>query len=243
MSNKKILIIGISGPSSSGKSTLARLFTALFPKAFILYEDDFFKPEAEIPVKDGLEDWDSPEAIDFAALNQVIDYIKETHHLPEGFVSKEDQNFTGEPPVTVEEAREVKRRIFGEQDSNFDDTEMCIVDGFMLYNDDQLLSKFDMRILLRGKYEKMKARREARNGYATLEGFWRDPPGYFDTIVWPGYVQSHKHLFNNGDVNGELNELAISNGINTVSSLDMHMKDILEWALNKFLCTFGARTK
>jgi hypothetical protein len=29
------------------------------------------------------------------------------------------------------------------------------------------------------------ARREARTGYTTIEGWWADPPGYVDKIVWP----------------------------------------------------------
>jgi nicotinamide/nicotinate riboside kinase len=43
----KSLIIGISGPSSSGKTTLARLLRDIFPNTFILHEDDFYRPEPE----------------------------------------------------------------------------------------------------------------------------------------------------------------------------------------------------
>lgn len=43
----KALVIGISGCSSSGKTTLARLLRDIFPNAFILHEDDFYRPEEE----------------------------------------------------------------------------------------------------------------------------------------------------------------------------------------------------
>lgn len=34
---------------------------------------------------------------------------------------------------------------------------------------------------------------------------WQDPPHYFDNIVYPAYVDAHKHLFENQDVEkGEL---------------------------------------
>lgn len=34
---------------------------------------------------------------------------------------------------------------------------------------------------------------------------WQDPPHYFDNIVYPAYVEAHKQLFENGDVEkGEL---------------------------------------
>lgn len=41
------LIIAISGCSSSGKTTLARLLRDIFPNTFILHQDDFYKPEEE----------------------------------------------------------------------------------------------------------------------------------------------------------------------------------------------------
>lgn len=49
MENKPAaLIIGISGCSSSGKTTLARLLHDIFPSGtFVLHQDDFYRPENE----------------------------------------------------------------------------------------------------------------------------------------------------------------------------------------------------
>ena len=55
----------------------------------------------------------------------------------------------------------------------------------------------------------MQSRREARSGYVTLEGFWEDPPGYVDNVVWPNYVRDHAFLFKGGDVEGDLDEAAL----------------------------------
>lgn len=47
----KAIIIGISGPSSSGKTTLARLLRTVFSgvqetlQTFIIHEDDFYFPD------------------------------------------------------------------------------------------------------------------------------------------------------------------------------------------------------
>ncbi|MCV5117104.1 hypothetical protein OFC47_27165, partial [Escherichia coli] len=38
--------------------------------------------------------------------------------------------------------------------------------------------------------------------YGTLEGFWKDPPGYVEKIVWPEYVRAHEWMFEGGDVEG-----------------------------------------
>jgi nicotinamide/nicotinate riboside kinase len=42
---RRAITIGISGCSSSGKTTLARLLRDMFPNTFILHQDDFYKPE------------------------------------------------------------------------------------------------------------------------------------------------------------------------------------------------------
>lgn len=39
------ILVGISGPSSSGKTTLARLLRDIFANVFILHEDDFYKTD------------------------------------------------------------------------------------------------------------------------------------------------------------------------------------------------------
>jgi nicotinamide/nicotinate riboside kinase len=41
----RALVVGISGASSSGKTTLGRLLRDIFPNTFILHEDDFFQEE------------------------------------------------------------------------------------------------------------------------------------------------------------------------------------------------------
>lgn len=45
------LLVGISGPSSSGKTTLSRLLRDIFPASqlTILHLDDFYLTDAEIP--------------------------------------------------------------------------------------------------------------------------------------------------------------------------------------------------
>lgn len=47
---KKTIVIGLSGPSSSGKTTLARLLRTIFSvsgrvRTFIIHEDDFYLPD------------------------------------------------------------------------------------------------------------------------------------------------------------------------------------------------------
>jgi nicotinamide/nicotinate riboside kinase len=94
--------------------------------------------------------------------------------------------------------------------------------------------QMDIKVFLRVSYTKAKARREARSGYVTLEGFWEDPPGYVDQIVWPNYVNDHKFMFENGDVEGELKKDVVKDWrINYLKDgLDVDMSTVLKWAVD-----------
>lgn len=44
---REAVVVGLSGASSSGKTTIARLLRDIFPNSFILHEDDFYREEKE----------------------------------------------------------------------------------------------------------------------------------------------------------------------------------------------------
>jgi nicotinamide/nicotinate riboside kinase len=207
------ILLALSGPSSSGKTTLARLLRdALAPHAFILHEDDFYKTDAEIPVvtvADGrqLQDWDCLGSVEVDQLSDMLKYIQEHGRVQETFQSKEDTNAVGEVKVdaeVIQRWRDTFKNILHEGG----DVRIAIVDGFLLYSEDvkQIRDLFDVKILLKADYTTVKTRRERRKGYVTLEGFWEDPEGYVDLIVWPNYVKDHSFLFRHGDVNGEVDD-------------------------------------
>lgn len=47
MADKRAVVFSLSGCSSSGKTTLARILRDVFPNTFILHEDDFYKTDNE----------------------------------------------------------------------------------------------------------------------------------------------------------------------------------------------------
>jgi nicotinamide/nicotinate riboside kinase len=209
---KSPLLLGISGPSSSGKTTLSRLLRDIFPpsKLFILHLDDFYLTDAEIPVRNGVQDWDCLESLNLPQLQEALQHIKEHGTSPEWLESKEDQNSVGEHGVDEEELQRLRRRVstWLAGKAQWEGRRICIVDGFLLFSEDMkdIRSLFDVKLFLRTSYDTAKRRREARSGYVTLEGFWEDPPGYVDNVVWPNYVQDHRFLFQGGDVEQELDE-------------------------------------
>lgn len=231
-------LLALSGPSSSGKTTLARLLRDVLPSAYILHLDDFYKHDSQIPVNSaGVQDWDCLDAIDIPALRSALEHIKTHGTPPPDFVSKEYQNAVGECGIdgaVVERCRERLQEFF---EANKDRTQrVAIIDGFLLFSPEMkdlgIRDQFDLRLFLRTSYATAKQRREARSGYVTLEGFWQDPPGYVDDIVWPNYVKDHKFLFRDGNVDGELDEAVCR-------EIDVHgmpkdaegdMGKVLEWA-------------
>ncbi|KAF2130818.1 P-loop containing nucleoside triphosphate hydrolase protein [Dothidotthia symphoricarpi CBS 119687] len=204
MSQLPPLILAISGPSSSGKTTLSRLLRSLSPaQTSILHLDDFYLPDTSIPVKNGIQDWDCLESLDLPLLEKALHTIKSTGQTPDWLVSKEDQNSVGEHGVPEAVIQEVRQRV-----KEWGGRRIHIIDGFLLFSRSmpQIQPLFDIKLFLRTSYSTAKARREARSGYVTLEGFWADPPGYVDAVVWPNYVADHQFLFRNGQVDDELDE-------------------------------------
>ncbi|KAK8220217.1 P-loop containing nucleoside triphosphate hydrolase protein [Phyllosticta capitalensis] len=231
-------LLALSGPSSSGKTTLARLLRDVLPSAYILHLDDFYKHDSQIPVNSaGVQDWDCLDAIDIPALRSALEHIKAHGTPPPDFVSKEDQNAVGECGIdgaVVERCRERLQEFF---EANKDRIQrVAIIDGFLLFSPEMkdlgIRDQFDLRLFLRTSYATAKQRRQARSGYVTLEGFWQDPPGYVDEIVWPNYVKDHKFLFRDGNVDGELDE-AVCREIDVHSmpkDAEGDMGKVLEWA-------------
>jgi len=102
---------------------------------------------------------------------------------------------------------------------------------------DPIQPQIDIKLFLRVSHAKAKARREARSGYVTLEGFWEDPPGYVDHIVWPNYVEDHKWMFENEDVEGKLKEDVVKErNINCQDGgVDVDMTTTLQWAVDTLM--------
>jgi nicotinamide/nicotinate riboside kinase len=160
--------------------------------------------------------------------------------------SKEDQNSVGECPVpkSVIDSLKTKVKVWTEPGnpghralgSLPNAIRLCVFDGFLLYSKSMasVQPHMDIKIFLRVSYLKAKARREARSGYVTLEGFWEDPPGYFDQIVWPNYVEDHKWMFENEDVEGKLIDAAVQQmGVRCQEGgVDVDMTTTLNWVID-----------
>ncbi|KAJ9663618.1 ribosylnicotinamide kinase [Coniosporium apollinis] len=277
MSPPSTLLLGLSGPSSSGKTTLARLLRDILnsapasssspssssppsptspPPAFILHLDDFYKTDSEIPLTPmGLPDWDCLESLDLPRFLSALKYIKTHGAPPPDLVSIQDGNAVGPSGVDDAVVERLKAEL-GEgggmaklgQVLREGGMRVCIIDGFLLFSEEMqkegVREMFDLRLFLRAPYAVAKKRREERQGYVTLEGFWADPPGYVDDVVWPNYVKDHGFLFRGGNVDGEFDAEVLERcGIRGMpAEAEGDMTKCLEWAWRIVGEEIGKRT-
>lgn len=135
---------------------------------------------------------------------------------------------------------------------------VCLLDGFLLYSPptfSRVMDLIDIRLFLQVSHARATQRRGARDGYVTLEGFWKDPPGYVDDVVWPNYVEAHRWMFVGGDVEGgrldwdvlgEKGVLAQRGEAEGGAAVEFEFEDTLEWAVDSVMAAlegWNARRK
>ncbi|TPX32269.1 hypothetical protein SmJEL517_g04591 [Synchytrium microbalum] len=181
----RTVIVGIGGASCSGKSTLSEWLTRIFANSAIYHMDKHFKADSYIPVKNGIQDWDCAEAIDFDAF--VAD-LERLPTLPVEHILNPNRPVISDSqvsPTTLQSLQSLVEKSL----LNKPPTRFWFLDGFLLYCDKRVINLMDIKIALHTRYEELKRRRGLRAGYQTIEGYWPEPPGYFDNYVWPGYLK------------------------------------------------------
>lgn len=199
-----------------------------------------------LPTRNGLLDWDCAEALSIPLIEQQLSHIQATGNLSPHFDSKEDRNDIGPCPIKESTIARLTQKIAQRHNLQqvLRDTRLCLFDGFLLYTPklETVQEHIDIKFFLQVSYRAAKARREARNGYATIEGFWKDPPGYVDDIVWPNYVKDHEWLFEAGNVEGIMkSDILKTTGIEwygkegNKDAVDVELETMLEWIVER-LC-------
>ncbi|KAM0796125.1 P-loop containing nucleoside triphosphate hydrolase protein [Usnea florida] len=204
------LILALSGPTSSGKTSLATALHAIYPSpsSTLIHADDFYKPDHEIPFiempggrEERVRDWDCVGALDVGALEGRVRAL-----LGEKGGGREDGGvLDGEEGGLVrqgnfegvgEEGAAIKgispSLITRLRSSLFPPSypPLIILDGFLLFGANvphSLTSLFDIKILLRATREAARERRERRNGYVTLEGGGDEGVTSFHSLLWCRY--------------------------------------------------------
>lgn len=158
----------------------------------IIYLHVIVQSDDQIPLDEntGLANWDSPTAVDFKGLNEAINSARKNPFALLNQKAKPLQNnHHGSDLLSLTDFSHLYEELDTLKDIIF-----IIVEGFLLFCDEDTCNNLDTKFFITASKEILKARRENRPGYVTLQGYWVDPPGYFDQIVWPQFVLWNKHL-------------------------------------------------
>jgi len=210
--HQRVILVAVGGATCSGKTTLAKHLRRCIPNSFIIHQDDFAPPQELIPLHPvyQVQDWDdAPGAIDWPRFRSFLGEIKTTGIIPDSHKSHDHLNEQKDIPMadeTLERWRDTFSKVIEEHEEKGEKLKFGLVDGFLLYWDEEATSCYDARLFLRVPHDVLRKRRHERHGYHTAvqsdpEGaLWRDPPEYFDQIVYPAYVRAHERMFTDGDI-------------------------------------------
>lgn len=247
----KVILVGLGGATCSGKTTLAKHLKNILPNSVIVHQDDFAPPEELLPIKHGYQDWDAPDcAIDYPRLSNFLKHVKDTGSIPDDHRSHDELNKQTDLPIDAEcQHRLTERfRVIQDQAKESDNVNIVwgLIDGFLLYWNQEVIEQLDIRFLLRVPLKTLEGRRKARQVYITAMHFteegdaWVDPPDYWEKIVLPAYLDAHREIFEGADVeNGDLTNKV--KGLVLIEpgkeDKEMSMTDIVERCCQE-LCQF-----
>ncbi|XP_072453573.1 nicotinamide riboside kinase 1 isoform X2 [Notamacropus eugenii] len=131
----KAFVVGISGVTNGGKTTLAQKLQKQLPNCSVISQDDYFKPESEIKVdENGFLQYDVLEALNMETLmSSVYSWMKNPRDSPES----DDLEGAEEVPI-------------------------LIIEGFLLYTYKPLDPLWNRSYFLTIPYEECKRRRSTR---------------------------------------------------------------------------------
>ena len=112
-----------------------------------------------------------------------------------------------------------------------------IVEGYLLYQDQEIRGIVDVKLFLRTSQAEGKVRRMRRPGYGDPEtkDFWR-MEGYYEECVWANYVKENRWMFEGGDVEGRVDEtVCTKEGLLVQPGVDQDIEETFEWAVH-ILC-------
>ena len=213
-----MLKVAIGGSSCSGKSVLSNWLSELLGCS-VIHQDKFYKLDQDIPIVNGLMDWDCPDAIDFDGFKAFLLDISRGHvesklgaNRPTIDANQIDDDFRTRMEALV---HKIKRNLGGKK--------LILIDGYMLYLSEEIERLFDLKLFLHAPRAELENRRMKRPKYLTEQGTWSDPPEYFDLVVWPNYLKYNQRVFSN------------QNSYEMIDTLKSSVQDVIVLALQKIL--------
>ncbi|CAL8080765.1 unnamed protein product [Orchesella dallaii] len=176
----KRLVVGISGATCGGKTTISKLLKETFPWANVIYQDAYFHPNdpkyhVYLPEIEYFN-WELDTAVDFERMEQDVNDVllgkmQETNDSP----FFQNSKFVS---AYLPEESEVKKYAY-----LFSHIQLTILEGHIIFNRSSLNSICDLKFFLTLDENECWSRRQERI-YKP-----QPPPQFFETCVWPSYAR------------------------------------------------------
>ncbi|MBQ8380451.1 MAG: uridine kinase [Clostridia bacterium] len=126
-----MIIIGIAGGSGSGKTTLARNISEHFTdRISILRHDDYYKSQSDIPERERAElNYDHPSAFDTELLISHLDMLRRGESVSSPVYD-----------YTIHDRSGRTRNVLA--------SEVVILEGILIFENEDILSRLDMKIFV-----------------------------------------------------------------------------------------------
>ncbi|KAF8348183.1 hypothetical protein F5887DRAFT_1060348 [Amanita rubescens] len=240
--DKQVILVGIGGATCSGKTTLAKHLHRILPNSIIVHQDvcdshskspNSYRscyrisplcPQHDVPIHPihQVQDWDNAAgAIDWPRFVTFLGQTKASGVIPSDHRSHDHLNEQKDIPVSDE----CRQKWTSEFDA-CEDITWIIVDGFLLYWHPEAAEHLDTRIFLRVPHDVLKQRRHERHGYHTA-AYGEIPQITFENIVYPAYIDAHRDMFENGDVESGRQTGKID-GLVSIDMLDVTMDEAVD---------------
>lgn len=169
---KKAIIIGISGPSASGKSLLANTIVNELgsEQVVVISEDSYYKNNVDLPFADREKiNYDHPDAFDHALLCEHLRLLQQGESIQVPIYSHAEHR-------RLEETREVGNHT------------IIVLEGILLFTDKALRELMDIRIFMSTPLDICLTRRLVRDVVERQRTF-ESVIHQYETTVRPMYMQ------------------------------------------------------
>lgn len=181
------LVLGISGATCSGKSSLAKQLQSLFNDAVLLHQDDYFHDvssdkHVKIPELNHIN-FEILSSVDMDAFKNRIRLVLESEERSPNLDTRRlqlennfRQNFTTSEMIPANECLLKKMQTLKYIPN------ILILDGFLIFNDEEIRDLCDIKCYFTLDKATCWSRRKLRSYEPP------DVPGYFEQFVWPTYI-------------------------------------------------------
>ncbi len=169
---KQAIIIGIAGPSASGKSLLANTIVNELgsDQVVVISEDAYYKDNGHLPMADREKvNYDHPDSFDHALLCEHLRHLQQGHSVDIPIYSHSKH-------IRMPEIRHVGRHA------------IIVLEGILLFSDKPLREIMDIRIFMSAPLDVCLSRRLKRDVVERHRSF-ESVLHQYETTVRPMYLQ------------------------------------------------------